>query len=112
MDDPTRLDVAPGRADVSAPTSGFVMGIDALAVGRAVLALGGGRERKGEAIDHGVGVELLKTPGEAVEAGEAVLRLYHRGGRGLETARALLASGLSVSETVPDAQPLILDRVN
>ncbi|WP_216328187.1 thymidine phosphorylase [Deinococcus aestuarii] len=112
VDDPDRLDVAPGRAEVTAPSSGFVAGIDALAVGRAVLALGGGRERKGEAIDHGVGVELLKKPGEAVGAGEAVLRLYHRGGRGLETARALLTAGLSVSETAPEAQPLILDRVN
>lgn len=112
VDDPARLDVAPGRADVTAPTSGFVASIDALAVGRAVLALGGGRERKGEAIDHGVGVELLKKPGEAVEAGEAVLRLYHRGGRGLETARALLETGLSVAETAPGAQPLILGRVN
>ncbi|BDP40566.1 thymidine phosphorylase [Deinococcus aetherius] len=112
VDDPAMLGVAPGRAEVTAPSSGFVARIDALAVGRAVLALGGGRERKGEAIDHGVGVELLKKPGEAVGAGEAVLRLYHRNGRGLETARALLEAGLSVAETAPEVQPLILGRVN
>ncbi|MEF2280202.1 thymidine phosphorylase [Deinococcus sp. YIM 134068] len=112
VDDPTRLDVTPGRADVMAPSSGFVAGVDALAVGRAVLALGGGRERKGEAIDHGVGVELLKKPGEAVTAGEPVLRFYHRDGRGLEAARALLEAGLSVSDVAPAPQPLILDRVN
>ncbi|WP_102125255.1 thymidine phosphorylase [Deinococcus planocerae] len=110
VDEPARLDVAPGRAEVVAPSSGFVAGIDALAVGRAVLALGGGRHLLGETIDHGVGVELLKKPGERVEAGEAALRLYHRGGRGLETARALLTAGLSVSETAPAPQPLILGR--
>ena len=112
VDHPERLNVAPGREDVPAPASGFVQSVDALAVGRAVLALGGGRERKGEQIDHGVGVELLKKPGEAVQAGEAVLRLYHRDGRGLETARTLLEAGLKVSETAPTPQPLILDRVN
>ncbi|GBF06828.1 pyrimidine-nucleoside phosphorylase [Deinococcus aerius] len=112
VDHPERLDVAPGRAEVLSPASGFVERIDALSVGRAVLALGGGRERKGEAIDHGVGVELLRKPGEAVSAGEAVLRLSHRNGRGLETARALLEEGLTVTATAPAPQPLILDRVN
>ncbi|WP_034385828.1 thymidine phosphorylase [Deinococcus sp. YIM 77859] len=112
VDAPERLDVAPGRAEVLAPSTGYVHRIDALAVGRAVLALGGGRERKGEAIDHGVGVELLKKPGEAVEAGEPVLRLYHRDGRGLDAARGLLAAGLNVQESPLVPEPLILDRVN
>ena len=112
VDHPERLDVAPGREDVMAPVGGFVERIDALSVGRAVLALGGGRERKGEGIDHGVGVELLKKPGEAVQAGEAVLRLYHRSGRGLEAARELLRSGLSVSAVAPAPEELILGRVN
>ncbi|WP_027459605.1 thymidine phosphorylase [Deinococcus murrayi] len=112
VDHPERLDVAPDRADVVAPASGFVGRLDALAVGRAVLALGGGRERKGEAIDHGVGVEVLKKPGEAVAAGEPVLRLFHRGGRGLDAARALLEGGLSVTGTAPQPQPLLLGRVN
>ncbi|SMB89048.1 thymidine phosphorylase [Deinococcus hopiensis] len=111
VDHPERLNVAPGREDVLAPASGFVQSVDALAVGRAVLALGGGRERKGEAIDHGVGVELLKKPGEAVQVGQAVLRLYHRDGRGLDAARTLLEEGLKVAEVAPAAQPLILDRV-
>ncbi len=112
MDDPAKFDVAPGRAEITAPAAGFVQSIDALGVGRAVLALGGGRERKGEAIDHGVGVEVLKKPGDAVQAGETVIRVYHRDGRGLDVARGLLEAGLSVGAQAPQAQPLILDRVN
>ena len=111
VDDVSKFDVAPGRADVTATESGFVAGIDALSVGRAVLALGGGRERKGEAIDHGVGVELLRKPGEAVQAGESVVRIYHRDARGLEVATRLLAEGLSVSAQAPAPDALILDRV-
>jgi len=112
VDDVSKFDVAPGRADVTAPESGFVAGIDALSVGRAVLVLGGGRERKGEAIDHGVGVELLRKPGEAVQAGEPVLRIYHRDGRGLDTAQRLLTEGLTISAQAPAPEPLILDRVS
>ncbi|MCD0168681.1 pyrimidine-nucleoside phosphorylase, partial [Deinococcus sp. 23YEL01] len=111
VDDVSKFDVAPGRADVTAPEAGFVAGIDALSVGRAVLALGGGRERKGEAIDHGVGVELLRKPGEAVQAGESVVRIYHRDARGLEVATRLLTEGLSLSAQAPAPDALILDRV-
>ncbi|CAM3573692.1 thymidine phosphorylase [Deinococcus frigens] len=111
VDDPSLLDVAPGRAEVIAPAAGFVDRIDALNVGRAVLALGGGRERKGEAIDHGVGVELIRKPGEAVTAGEVVLRLYHRNGRGLDVAQRLLTGGLGTAEVAPEPEKLILDRV-
>ncbi|OLV17643.1 thymidine phosphorylase [Deinococcus marmoris] len=111
VDDPNLLDVAPGRAEITAPSAGFVDRIDALSVGRAVLALGGGRERKGEAIDHGVGVELVRKPGEAVAAGDVVLRLYHRDGRGLEVAQRLLTEGLLIADSAPEAEKLILDRV-
>lgn len=112
VDDPNKFDVAPGRAEIKATQDGFIDRIDALSVGRAVLVLGGGRERKGEAIDHGVGVELVKKPGEAVQAGEVVMRLYHRDGRGLDTALKLLDEGLSLSSSAPQVHPLILDRVN
>ncbi len=112
VDQPEKFDVAPGRAEVTAPAAGFVSAVDALSVGRAVLALGGGRERKGEAIDHGVGVELLKKPGEAVMAGEPVLRVYHRDGRGLGAALELLRAGLSIGTEPVAPAPLILGRVH
>ncbi|WP_424950489.1 thymidine phosphorylase [Deinococcus sp.] len=111
IDDPGLLDVAPGRAEVLAETGGFLNSVDALSVGRAVLVLGGGRERKGEAIDHGVGVELLVKPSEAVVAGQPLLRVYHRQERGLERALDLLRSGVGIGATPPDAAPLILGRI-
>jgi thymidine phosphorylase len=110
VDHPERLDVAPGRVEITAPQDGFVAGVDALSVGRAVLALGGGRERKDEAIDHGVGVELVVKPGEPVRAGETVARLYHRD-VGVERARTLVAGGLRFADAAPDVPPLVLGRV-
>ncbi len=111
VDDPSRFDVAPGRAEVLAQTGGFLSSLDALSVGRAVLVLGGGRERKGDAIDHGVGVELLVKPGEAVTAGQPLLRLYHRQERGLTRALELLRDGVMVAATPPAPAPLILGRI-
>ena len=111
VDHPQRLDVAQGRAELTATRAGFLESLDALSVGRSVLVLGGGRERKGEAIDHGVGVELLVKPGEPVAAGQPLLRVYHRRERGLARALELLAAGIRVSDTAPTPPPLILGRV-
>ncbi|RTR29013.1 thymidine phosphorylase [Deinococcus radiophilus] len=108
---PEGLDVAPGRAEVTAPQAGYIVKLDALSVGRAVLALGGGRERKGEPIDVGVGVETVKKPGEQVAAGDVVYRLYHRDGRGLERAQELLQAGIQISAEQPEEHGLILGRV-
>lgn len=110
VDHPEKLDVAPGRLDVLAGSDGYLARIDALAVGRAVLVLGGGREQKGEAIDHGVGVELPRTIGDFVKRGEVLARVYHRE-RGVERAAELLREGLTVGPERPNVAPLVLGRV-
>lgn len=111
IDHPEKLDVAPDRTEITAPQAGYLSRLDALSVGRAVLALGGGRERKGEPIDHGVGVEVLKKPAEAVQSGEVLARIYHRNGHGLEVAQQLLSTAFKLSATPVEAPPLILERV-
>jgi len=89
--------------------AGVVQEVDALKVGLAVLALGGGRRKKGEAIDHGVGVELLKKPGDRVERGEALALVYHRS-RGLEEALLHLQGAFRLGERA-EPLPLVLGRV-
>lgn len=88
---------------------GVVQEVDALKVGLAVLALGGGRRKKGEAIDHGVGVHLLKKPGDRVERGEALALVYHRN-RGLEEALLHLRAAFRLGQSASPS-PLVLGRV-
>ncbi|MCS6869104.1 MAG: thymidine phosphorylase [Thermus sp.] len=92
-----------------AEAEGVVQEVDAYRVGLAVLALGGGRRKKGEAIDPGVGVYLLKKPGDRVARGEALALLYHRG-RGLEEALAELKAAFRLGEEARPL-PLVLERV-
>lgn len=92
-----------------AQEAGVVQEVDAYRVGLALLALGGGRRRKGEPIDHGVGVYLLKKPGDRVEQGEPLALVYHRN-RDLEEALAHLRSAFGLGpEALP--RPLVLDLV-
>ena len=92
-----------------AEREGVVQEVDAYKVGLAVLALGGGRKRKGEPIDHGVGVYLLKKPGDRVERGEALALVYHRR-RGLEEALGHLREAYALGEEAHPA-PLVLEAI-
>ena len=92
-----------------AEREGVVQEVDAYKVGLAVLALGGGRKRQGEPIDHGVGVYLLKKPGDRVERGEALALVYHRR-RGLEEALGHLREAYALGEEAHPA-PLVLEAI-
>ena len=111
IDDYARLPSAPDVEVVTAPRSGFVTGLEAENVGRAAVALGAGRERLEDVIDHGVGITVVAAPGSEVRSGDAVLQIRHRGGRGLEVARTLLRQAVQIGEVAPATQPIVVDRV-
>jgi thymidine phosphorylase len=95
--------------EVPAPGGGYVARFHARGIGRAALALGAGRRKKGEEIDPGAGVEVLVKAGDRVEEGEPVARLY--GGRNVERAEALVREALEVSDEPVEAAPAILDSL-
>ncbi len=107
---PEKLTIAAGQQMIVAQESGYLERLDALAVGKAVLALGGGREQKGEAIDHSVGVEIHAKPSDKIQAGAPLATIYHNQ-RGLETAKTLLENAFSVVQQQVKAAPLILERL-
>ena len=103
------LPVSDEIRDVTAPRGGYVARFHALGIGRAALTLGAGREKKGDEVDPGAGVELLVKAGDRVEEGEPVARLY--GGRNAERAEALVREALELSDEPVEAPPVILDSL-
>jgi thymidine phosphorylase len=95
--------------EVTAPCGGYVARFHALGIGRAALALGAGREKKGDEIDPGAGVEVLVKASDSVEEGEPVARLY--GGRNVEKAEALVQEALELSDEPVEPAPGILDSL-
>ncbi len=104
-----KLELAPDRHLIKAEQSGYLSRCDALAIGRAVGVLGGGRKHKGDEIDLGVGAVLHAKVGDEVRAGEPLVTLYHRAGRGLDEATSLLAEAFAVSEAPSERQPLVYE---
>ena len=74
--DPERLPAAPVTLDLTSERDGFISAVDARAIGLAVVALGGGRQKKGDAIDHRVGVVLAAKVGAQVRAGDPLCTIY------------------------------------
>jgi pyrimidine-nucleoside phosphorylase len=66
VDDPDRLPKAAFVEAVPSPRDGYLSAIDAREVGETVVQLGGGREKKGDPIDHAVGVVAHHKVGDRV----------------------------------------------
>lgn len=91
LEDPSRLPRAPVVLTVDAPQSGSIADVEPLAIGRAAMRLGAGRERKGDLIDPAVGIVLHKTVGDSVARGAPLLAIH---ARTEDAARAVQADAL------------------
>jgi pyrimidine-nucleoside phosphorylase/thymidine phosphorylase len=105
------LELAPNQHVIIASQSGYVANLDALAVGDAVKLLGGGRQKKSDVIDTGVGVMLHAKVGDACETGQPLATIYHRDERGLTEARAALTRAFVLASDPVAVPPLILESV-
>ena len=76
VDNPERLPRAALISPVPAPRSGYLAAADARQVGETVVALGGGRSRKDDPIDHAVGAVVHYKVGDAVEAGAPLFTVH------------------------------------
>jgi thymidine phosphorylase len=100
------LPVSAEVSEVEAPRGGYVAHFGASDIGGAALVLGAGREQKGDRIDPGSGVEILVKPGDRVEEGQPVARLY--GERRAEQAGCLVLEALEISDEPVEPPPAIL----
>lgn len=62
---------------VPAHATGLLTDVDAMTLALTSLALGAGRMKVGDPINHSVGIVLLKVVGERVREGEAWAELHH-----------------------------------
>ena len=70
------IKVAPKIFSVKSIKSGYINNINTELLGEIVKEIGGGREKKEDAIDYGVGIVLTKKVGDYVEKDEEILKIY------------------------------------
>ncbi|HEX4323006.1 MAG TPA: hypothetical protein VHZ77_00080, partial [Gaiellaceae bacterium] len=69
-----------------------------------------GRERKGDPIDHAVGVVCRAKRGDRVEQGEPLAEIHARDDSAAAAAEAALLAAYEIGEEI-EARPLILDVI-
>jgi thymidine phosphorylase len=103
------LPVSTEVSEVESPRAGYVARLSASGIGCAALALGAGRAQKGDTIDPGSGVEILVKPGDPLQIGQPIARLY--GEREAERAGGLILEALEISDEPVEPPPAILDSL-
>lgn len=97
---------------ILAQESGYVAGIDAFAVGMASVSLGVGRDTAADSVEALAGIELMKKTGEAVHAGEPVMRLWAEEEGRLDAGAAGLDSAVKIAPNAPEPRKsLILEEI-
>ena len=111
VEDRSRLEVAPEEVPVLAPRDGFVLRADALAIGLAAVAMGAGRTRADQAVDHAVGILVDRKPGQRVSRGEPLARLRVRRAAAASALVERVLAAFVIGDEAPRTRPLVLDRI-
>jgi thymidine phosphorylase len=102
---------APVQRDVLAPRSGWLTGMDTRALGLAVVALGGGRQRPGDAVDPRVGLSHVAQIGHALVAGQPLARVHAADETAAEAAVQAVLDACRVGDVPIAAGPMVRERV-
>ena len=70
------LPIAKDKTYMKADRSGKLLNLDALKVGISAWKLGAGRQKQGDRLQHGAGIEIHAKPGDLVKQGQNILTLH------------------------------------
>ncbi|HJZ66059.1 MAG TPA: thymidine phosphorylase [Candidatus Acidoferrum sp.] len=107
IDDYSILPSGRSTFDVICETSGFLAATDCMEFGIALAMLGGGREKKEDKIDHGVGLEFHKRIGDRVERGNLLVTIHYNASAKLDEARERISQAFTFSDTQPPPKKLV-----
>src|SRR5690606_25619724 len=95
------LPKAPIEHAVEAGKDGYVTGIETRDIGLAVVALGGGRTKPDDVIDHAVGITGLLPVGAEVVKGEPIAIVHARSRNAAEKAEREIRAGYLIGAAKP-----------
>ena len=107
VDDPDLLPTARFIRELPASRSGYVADLNAREVGLTSMLLGGGRTKKGDPVEHAVGIVLQAKIGDRVEQGQPLLTIHADDEAKLSGARQRLLSAYEWSDEPVSPPPLI-----
>ena len=107
------LPVAKEKLEITASTSGKLLTLDAMKVGVAAWRLGAGRQKQGEVLQPGAGVEIHVKPGDMVKSGQSILTLHTDDSTRFARAQEVLTGAYSIggADDIVKRLPLVIERI-
>jgi len=112
-DNDAPLPVAKETMEIKATETGKLLTLDAMKVGVAAWRLGAGRQKQGEVLQLGSGIEIHAKPGDLVTKDQTILTLHTDEVARFERAIDALAGGFSIGGKDDEVKrlPLVIERI-
>jgi thymidine phosphorylase len=85
--------------------------MDTRNLGLAIVALGGGRSRVEDVIDHSVGIEFQVSLGDKIEPGQTLAIIHAADSPRAEDAAKSIARHIHLGTEVPTKTPIIFETI-
>ena len=105
------LPTAREKLVVTANETGVISSMNALQVGISAWRLGAGRERQGEKVQAGAGLEIHAKPGETIKSGAPLFTLHTDEPARFERANAALVGAVTYGAP-KERLPLVVARID
>lgn len=111
LENPDRLPRPNFKMDVKAEKAGYIAEVHARKIGETAVELGAGREKKGQPIDHSVGILIHVKVGDMIEENEPLFSILAKNASDAEEASIRLLDSLSWSKEKVEPLPLFYDVI-
>jgi pyrimidine-nucleoside phosphorylase len=112
IDQPDLLPKARFIETTNADMNGFVHWIDARIIGETSVDLGAGRAKKGDPVDHAVGIVVHHKVGDYVIAGEPLFTIHANSQEKLKLAKRQVLQAYKIEEEKCEPLPLFYEIVD
>jgi thymidine phosphorylase len=112
-DNQAPLPVAKEKMEIKANASGKLLTLDAMKVGVAAWRLGAGRQKQGETLQLGSGIEIHAKPGDLVVKDQTILTLHTDEPNRFNRAIEALTGGYQIGGKDDEVKrlPLVIERI-
>ncbi|OMH32177.1 thymidine phosphorylase [Motiliproteus sp. MSK22-1] len=93
-------------------TSGYVAAMDSRAVGVAVVALGGGRSKATDLVDHSVGLTHFSPVGAIADPQQPLAWIHARDEDAAQRTIETLTNAIRIDDQAPASTPVIVERIS
>jgi pyrimidine-nucleoside phosphorylase len=112
VDEPGLLPKARQIVEIKSPRSGYLCEVNARNGGETVVRLGGGREQKGDRIDHAVGLLVEHKVGDYVKAGDKLFTIHANDEGKLEMAKQRMLEAHKWSDSPVSPLPQYYGKIS